>query len=250
MICPSLSLLYHCVTQNFFNEIVNDQKAVTFAGYLIKLFAASHTSSCGIDIIMQSSRCRTYQIDNSSTWYRKAYKDEKTREWLNEQIENASDVFLIVGYQTLFNAKVNVKKNANRQTQGTAEQPLTDAVTHGASTQLTSSKPLDTSIKGASSAKQAQQASLIGVEEQLYAVQFRSAKFDFRKSDTFEASKLAQEHVWVRYKDARTGGDDEGVDIVESDLDDDFELESGLSDTYAHSDAAGESFLYMFDPTD
>ena len=98
----------------FFNDTVNDQKAVTFAGYLTKLFAASHTSSSGIDINVKSSRCRTYQMGNSSTWYRKACKDEKSREWLNEQIENASDVFLIVGYQTLLNDKVDVKKDANR----------------------------------------------------------------------------------------------------------------------------------------
>lgn len=233
-----------------FNDTVNDQKAITFAGYLTKLFAASHTSSSGININMKSSRCRTYQMDNSSTWYRKACKDEKTREWLNEQIENASDVFLIVGYQTLFNAKVNVEKDANRQTQGTAEIPVTDAMTHGASTQLTSSKPLDMGVKGASSAKQSHQASLIGVGEQLYAVQFRRVKFDFRKSDTVEASKLAQEHVWLRYKDVRTGGDDEGVDIVGSDLDDDLELEAGLWDQYTPSDTAGESVLYVFDPKD
>ena len=104
----------------FFNDTVNDQKAVTLAGYLTKIFAASHTSSSGIDINMKSSSCRTY---NSSTWYRKACKDEKTREWLNEQFENASDVFLIVGYQTLFNAKVDVKKDANRQTQEKPKYP-------------------------------------------------------------------------------------------------------------------------------
>ena len=58
-------------------------------------------------------------------------------------------------------------------------------------------------------------------------MKFRRVKFDFRKSDTIEATKL-QEHVWLRYKDVRTGGDDEGVDIVESDLDDELELEAGL----------------------
>ena len=72
--------------------------------------------------------------------------------------------------------------------------------------------------------RKTQQASLIGVREQLYAMKFRRVEFDFRKS---EATKL-QEHVWLRYKDVRTGGDDEGVDIVESDLDDEPELEAGL----------------------
>ena len=86
---------------------------------------------------------------------------------------------------------------------------------------------------------------MVGVGEQLYAVQFRRVKFDFRKSDTVEASKLAQEHVWLRYKDVRTGGDDEGVDIVESDLDDDLELEAGLWDMYTHSDNVGESVLCL-----
>ena len=169
---------------------------------------------------------------------------------MNEQIENASDVFLIVGYQTLFNAKVIAKKDASRQTEVTAKVPVTDAVTHGASTQLTSSKPLDVGIKGSSSPKHTQQASLIGAGEQLYAVQFRRVKFDFRKSDAVEASKLAKEHVWLRYKDVRTGGDDEGVDIVESGLDDDLELELGSWDTYTHSDTANESVLYVFDPKD
>ena len=118
----------------FLNETFDDQKGVAFGRYLIKLFAASHSSSSGIDIEMESSRCRTYQMDNSSKWYRKACKDEKTREWLNEQIDYGSDVFLLVDYQTLFNAKVIVKKDTNRQTQGTDEVPVTDAVTHGAST--------------------------------------------------------------------------------------------------------------------
>ena len=105
-------------------------------------------------------------------------------------------------------------------------------------------------VKGASAAKRTQQASLIGVGEQLYAVQFRKVKFDFRKSDTVEASKLAQEHPWLCYKDVRTGGDEEGIDIVESDLDDDLELEAGLWDTYTHSHTAGESVIYVFDPKD
>ena len=174
------------------NDTVNDQKAVTFAGYLTKLFVASHTSSSGVDINMKSSWCRTYQMDNPSMSYQNACKDKETREWLNEQSENASHVFLIVGYQTSLDAKVDLQKDANRQTQGTAEVPVTDAVTHGASSQLTSSKSLDVGVKGASPAKQTQQASLIGVGEQLYAVQFRRVRLDFRKRHTVEASKLAQ----------------------------------------------------------
>ena len=39
-----------------------------------------------------------------------------------------------------------------------------------------------------------------------------------------------REHVWVRYQDLWIGGDIEVVDTVESDLDDDFEMEAGLWD--------------------
>lgn len=80
MICPSLSIFYYRMAQTFFSDTVNDQKAVTLAGNLTKLFAASHTSSSGIKINMKNSRCRTYQNQGSSTGYRKACRDEKTRD--------------------------------------------------------------------------------------------------------------------------------------------------------------------------
>ena len=64
------------------------------------------------------------------------------------------------------------------------------------------------------------------------------------------AYKYKRKDIWLRYKDVRTGGDAEGVDTVESDLDEDLELEAGLWDTYTHSNFSVECVLYVFGPKD
>lgn len=235
-----------------FDEGDASEKSLKFFAYLTKALNASHNSNKNVHFDIKSSRCRTYQMDNSGGWFKEACKEQSTKQWLDEQIEASRDVFLIVGFQTMLNAKVNREDDANREIKASAEAPIDKIVTHGVSAVAGNAASAMNVGGGANVGKMAKQhVSLIGVGEQLYAIQYRKVKFNFHSSkEAGNKEKLLMQNCWLRFKDVRGDGDDDGIDdIVEADIDDALELEDEWQQ-YACGEEDDEAIVYMFDPSD
>jgi hypothetical protein len=234
-----------------FDEDDESEKSLRFFGYLSKALNVSHSSNKNVSFDIKSSRCRTYQMDNSGGWFREACKVETTKQWLDEQIEASRDVFLIVGLQTMLNAKVNRKDDADRETKASAEAPIDRIATHGASAVVGNAASAVNVGGGANVDKKANQhVSLIGAGEQLYAIQYRKVKVNFHSSkEAGNKEKLLLQNCWLRFKDVR-GDDDDGTDdIVEADIDDDLELEDEWQQ-YACGEENDEPVVYLFELSD
>jgi hypothetical protein len=81
----------------------NDQ---SFTTKLAQLVSASQTEHRNTDTLVATDRITTYELSDPQAWFRRAVKAEPVREWIKHAINHHCDIFMIVGYHTMIDARV------------------------------------------------------------------------------------------------------------------------------------------------
>lgn len=230
-------------TQNNFTEILDSSRATKLRTYLTRLVSSSYSNEDSSTVQLSTLRATTYQLINSGDWFQKVCKIEATRKWLESAIERGHDVYLVVGFHTLCDAKFAMRIESASHEGGQALVPVGNLVTGGVDG-LFGDGVLDVGLGGSHQKSQGHKKSFMAPGEQIYAVQYRKVNFKWFSSRNIDKAFLEADNRWKIFWNARgqeTGEDD----VVEADIDDDIELETSC-EIYGTEDGK-EEFMFSSD---
>lgn len=61
-----------------------------------------------------TAKSTIHQLSNSRDWFRSALKEKETRKWFEEAILDGDDIYLIVGYQSVLDARLSKERSASK----------------------------------------------------------------------------------------------------------------------------------------
>jgi hypothetical protein len=193
-----------------------------FTSSLTTLVSAKRTRQKNAFTRITTTLVKTYQMSNSGLWFTKSLQYEKTRTWIEQAVRQGDDVYLVVGYHTMLDAQVTEEGGVTDETTGSVEVPVTAALT-ATGVVIPLEGVLDPTVGGHSKRSQGEQKQFVAPGEQICAVQYRKLRFKWYSSRDLDSATLGP-NQWKTYWSVR-GSEARGIDVVESELQDDLELE-------------------------
>jgi len=237
---PDLAIRLEPIVKPYhrYQEAQQDKTQGNFGILLTSLASASRTRRNKRYTHVATDRVTTYQLDNSGSWFKAAIQTEKTRQWIQESIDQGDDVFLVVGYYTMVDAEI--VEGADVAVDASAGLNLPVSAALAATGMLPMGGVADPKIEGRNGGQQGTNRRFVAPGEQICAVQYRKLSFKWYSSRDVDRAFLEREHRWKMYSNIR--GQEVGTnDIVEVDLQDELELE-GDYEKYA-PEADGQFLL-------
>ena len=219
---PSDSILIK--HQHRYNEVQRDAKERSFTATLTSLLSTSRTKRNKTSIQVSTDQVKTYQLSNSGSWFKSAVKSEAARERINESIDDGDDIYLIVGYHTITDARIVEGIVDEASTSAWLKLPVGEALaTAGIVVPL--GNLVDPGFGVQNSHQQGTHRRFVAVGEQVCAVQYRKVRFKWFSSRDLEKSSLDKINCWKVYWSVR--GQEIGTnDVLEVDLQEDLDLEN------------------------
>lgn len=231
--------------QEKFHETLNSSKNVKLRYRLTALLAASSENRDASSTTLSAVQATTYQLTNSGAWFREACAKKETRSWFEGAIEdNDSDVYLVIGYHTVTDAQITEEVTSGGKSDGGIT--LASSLITGAPAPAPAGDLLSVRVDSTRDTRRNQTRSFHAPGEQIYAVQYRKVEFKWLSSKSIDKTTLERNNRWKIFwsADQRTGNETEfdgEDDVVEADLTDEFDLESG--ETYLSEDGT-EEFVF------
>ncbi|KAB8221469.1 hypothetical protein BDV33DRAFT_202468 [Aspergillus novoparasiticus] len=160
----------------------------TFASDLTALLSTWISTRTAAAIQTSTSQVKTYYLDNSEQWFRDAIQQKEVRKWMERVINEGEPIYLVVGLSA---SDVVV--------------PLGGLV--------------DPSVGGSRDHSERLEMQFEAPGEQVVAVQYRKAKFEFLSSRNVDTAALNKVARWKRYDRPRYLHS-EADDMVEVELED------------------------------
>ncbi|KAI5776527.1 hypothetical protein EDC01DRAFT_451634 [Geopyxis carbonaria] len=206
---PTPSVDYHL---NFTENIARNSSR-GLRSRIIALLAASVSNISETSVEAQKSA--THSLKNSREYFKAACASPEVRKWLQFAFEDNEDVFLVVGYQTVYDAVVREKVRSGMQG-NVGESALAEAAVDRA---------------------YARERSYDVPGESVYAVQYRKIVFRWWDSRKLQNARLEKNNRWKVSPGVRGAEvyDDEDVmaecgedGAIDADLGDDSDMEDEL----------------------
>lgn len=89
-----------------FEGVQHNAEDKSFTAMLTSLVSASRTKRNNAYTQISTDQVKTYQLSNSGLWFKSAVKSEAVHGWINESIEQGDDIYVVVGYHTMMNARI------------------------------------------------------------------------------------------------------------------------------------------------
>src|SRR2546423_3606683 len=222
-----------------YQELQQNAQKRSFATTLTSVVSASRTKRNNVYTQVTTDRVTTYQLGNSGSWFKAAVKMHATREWIKESLDQGEDIYVVVGYHTLLDAKIIEGAVELGESAAQLSLPVTAAIA-GAGVIVPLGDIADPEIAADNSKTKSLQRRYVAIGEQVCAVQYRKVRFKWFSSRDLDAAALEKDTRWKVYWNVR--GQEIGTnDVVEVDLQDELELESEHEKHIAEED---EEFLF------
>ncbi|RHZ50466.1 hypothetical protein CDV55_102972 [Aspergillus turcosus] len=226
-----------------------DTNNQSFTAKLAQLVSASQTEHRNTDTLVATERVTTYELSDPQAWFRRAVKAEPVREWIKHAINHHCDIFMIVGYHTMTDARVVIGAPDTAEITTWLKLPLMkalasaeitlpyDEIGHPAFENMASApkkhhqyhRPPQPQTQLLHRPRPGVQKRLVAIGEQVCALQYLKVRFRWLSSSTLDQTSLEKENQWKIYSNVR--GDT--ADVVQVDVQEDLEIEdkcSGLAD--------------------
>ena len=237
---PSSDVISSTITNPHtgYNRVQRDASGGGLAATLTRLVSASRRKHNSGFTQVASEQVLTYQLNNSGLWFKRAIADKDLRQWIIEAIQNGDDVYMIVGYYTMLNARVFEGGNTLSESSLQLEVPVTASLAAGGVT-LPIGSDMDPSFGADRRQDQQVQTKFVAPGEQICAVQYRKLQFKWYSSRDLDKASLA-ENRWQVFLGMR-GQEPEINDVLEADLQEKLELDSQREN---ESSEDGEIFFF------
>jgi len=197
-----------CQEQQNFEQIQKNSKYSRLRARIARLFYLNQENRQEDAAYLTGSKAKTYTLENSGAWFKEACKTVETRKWLEAAITEGSDVYLVIGYHTIFDAHSHVREGV------TVRQETRGANAGGEQAEA----GFDTTRNAATKV----QRTHVTLGEQIYAVQYRKLAFKAFSSRIPETLALERGNRWKVFWGLRGVEDTGEDDVVQADLTDEL----------------------------
>lgn len=184
---------------------------------------------------LTAAQLTTHKLRNYSTWFGDACAKPETRSWLLDAIKNRYDVYLLVGFFILTDAKlVTISTSAGVGSAGAEAPPLPV---------IDTTITMTAGVRGTRDVRYGRISVLDIPGDQIFGVWYRKVKFKWSFSRDVGVPSLSCKTRWIPFWDVRDGtsedSEDEEEDVLEACLDGDSDWEEDEDDNGDGGDEQG-----------
>lgn len=223
--------------QTQYESLHHSAKHQNVASQLTTFLSSSFAKRLKASIRITADQARTYYLNNAGQWFRDAVKSQETHEWIERTIDEGEDIYVVVAYHTLVNARILEQLGGQSSAGGNLAIPVSTALT--ASGVVVPFSVADPGLSGFRSRIEDEQRQFIAPGEQIYAVQYRKVRWRWFSSNKVDNITLGTKAWWERY-DGLRNLQGEAEDIIEVELEEDNVLEGDYDECTIES---GEVFV-------
>jgi hypothetical protein len=195
---------------------VNQQKVVSqFTTFLSSSFSKRLKAS----IRITANQAKTYYLNNAGQWFRDAVQSRETREWIERTIDEGEDIYVIVAYHTLLDARIIEQLGGQSTAGGNLAIPVSTALT-AFGVVVPFSNVADPGLGGFRGCIEDEQRQFVAPGEQIYAIQYRKVRCRWFAGNKVDEMTLAKKTWWERYDRPRYL-QSEIEDMIEVELEED-----------------------------
>jgi len=207
-----------------------------FASILTSLVSAVFSKRAKSKLHIVADRMLTSVLDNSDNWFKETTKFLATQSWIEQQIDQGNDIYMIVGFHSVTNA--HITQGSCRGTAADGQIQLPAALSLAAAGAIVPlGDALDPSVGGHRQILDETQSQFQVLGDQICALQYRKVRHAWLSSKRVDKSRLSQ--PWwssvERWRDEEEGEDD----VIEVEL---AQVE-GLDEGWVREVSGDEVFL-------
>ncbi|KAJ5772186.1 hypothetical protein N7520_002715 [Penicillium odoratum] len=216
-----------------FEEVQQNLQDKSFTATLSSLVSASRSKYNHASTQVSTEQVKTYQLSNSGSWFRSTLKSEAVREWIKDAIDMGDDIFVIVGYHTMTDARIIEGVVDAADASAWLQLPVGEALL-AAGVVAPLGDLVDPGFGVNNCSQRGVLRRFVAVGEQVCAVQYRKVRFKWFSSRDLDKVSLEKNNRWKVYWNVR--GQEIGAnDVVEVDLQEELELEDDSHERHAFS---------------
>lgn len=201
------------VQQNF-AEIQLEAKATNLRSILTQLVTTSHGKHGSRAAQLEALRATTYHLVNSGAWFDRLCGMTETRKWLEKAFEQGKNVYLVVGYHTVFDAHFRQQNLGLLRNSARIRGP-SEVLVNGGVRGFTPGSAGEVGLGVTRREFYGHQRYFTAPGERIYAVQYRKVKFRWFSSRNVDRAFLEQNNRWKVFWEVRGQVNDED-DVVEA----------------------------------
>jgi hypothetical protein len=206
--------------QTQYNGIYDSVQQRDASSQLTSLLSSSFSKRLKTSVQITTAQAKTYYLNNAGQWFRDAVQSTETQRWIERTIDEGEDIYVVVAYHTLLDARIREKSGDQSAAGGSLVAPLSTALT--ASGMCMPFNAADPGISGFYGRRESEQGQFIAPGEQIHAVQYRKVRWNWFSSKKVNEMTLAKKAWWERY-DRLRNVEAEIEDLIEVDLEDALE---------------------------
>jgi hypothetical protein len=205
---------YTVRTQKNFKTLLSSEHKSSFTTYFTKLLSIEHDSASKEHLELSSKEGMIYEMNQPKKWFKDLCKLKEVQDWLQEGIDDGQDTFMIIGYRTLKDAKLEQRGEAASQTKFQADVPIGEAISAAASGGVA-----NVGLKGNHASREEHEDTAEMEGERIYALCYRRVKHSWHEQKSVNNAFLQSRNIWRTFSDTRTDDDDDGK-FLEVDIED------------------------------
>lgn len=189
------------------------QEAVTkgFTSALTSLMSSGFSKRAKTKAKIATSQVKTYALGNSGRWFTEAMSLEETRKWVEKAIDQGDDIYVIVGFHTVADARIILQFELGREAAGQLALPVGLSLTAiGAIAPF--GNIVDPSVAGQHQVIKGGEVQFVAPGEQVCALQYRKVCHQWLSSRRIDKVSLSKVSRWTAYDRCRD--DEEGEDDI------------------------------------
>jgi hypothetical protein len=216
---------YTIRTHKNFKTLLNSEHALSFSAYLTKLLSIEHSPGSKVHLELSSKEGIIYEMSQPKKWFKDLCKLKEVQDWLQEGIDDGQDTFMITGFRTLRDAKLEQRGEASSQTKFQADVPVGEVMGGVAPGDVA-----HVGFKGSHTSKEEHEDTAEMEGERIYALCYRKVRHSWHGRKSVDNAFLQSRNIWRAFSDTRS--DDEDGKFLEVDIEDiDEEFKDGTPET-------------------
>lgn len=186
-----------------------------FASALTSLMSAGFSKRAKTKLHITADRVMTSILDNSDGWFEEATRLPATRSWIEQRIDQGNDIYMIVGFRSVTNARIIQESCLGTTAEGQVQLPAALSLA-AAGVIVPLGDIIDPSVGGHRQVFDGARSQFLVHGEQVCALQYRKIRHSWLSSKRVDKSRLSQPW-WFSVEKWR--GEEEGEDdIIEVEL--------------------------------
>ncbi|KAJ5117769.1 hypothetical protein N7448_011401 [Penicillium atrosanguineum] len=122
----TFSIIEKVATQYDSADSLRNQRK--FGSELTAFLSSTVSSRMNASIHINTKQVKTYYLDNNGQWFRDIVKSEDVRKWIERTIDEGEDIYVVVGYHTVLDARIAEQSREQKALDGNLAIPISSAL--------------------------------------------------------------------------------------------------------------------------